>query len=85
MPENKTDLLNTTLSYVDAHDCPYANRLIDVDTRKSIGGYGLNLMSLQLFVDQLQTLHRGNVCPPTHAGPTSPTAEWADWVQDTQV
>ena len=82
---SRSDLLETLHIFKEGHECPYAERVLSTDRLKSIGGAGLATHQLNHYVTELGRLHIDDTCPPTHTSPSSPTYEWAEWVDDTRV
>lgn len=82
MPLPSRDLLVKPLvEAVDDHECAYAQRVLDVNARRS---YGIAAYQLISFVDQVLVLHQDSSCPPTHID-GSPTKAWSDLVRDTRL
>lgn len=77
-------LLNDTRALVAEHSCPYAEQLLEAERHRQIGSSGINLAILSSLSNELNKIHAGGDCPPTHVG-TGPTTEWAEWVKDTQI
>jgi hypothetical protein len=74
-------LVKPLVKAVAEHECLYAQRVLDVDTRRS---YGIAAYQLVSFADQVIALHQDGSCPPTHID-GSPTKAWSDLVRDTRI
>lgn len=74
--QTRESILSKAEEITSNHECPYKTRLDRVRTSL------ISITHLSILVDDLQQIHEGDVCPPTHLG-TSPTALWSDWVEDT--
>lgn len=75
-------LITTAETFVQDHDCTYANYLMTVDRR--MGSTGIRTVFLQGHGEELERIHADNTCPPTHVD-TSPTLAWSDWTKDLKV
>lgn len=74
------DQLTTPLiKMVNDHECPYAERVLTLDTQRQYGFVAYELSSL---TQQITALHDAE-CPPTHVD-GSPTKGWSDFVRDTR-
>lgn len=82
MKTNET-FLGAVKAMADDHECPYAEQLLREDERQRIGASGIRSAILASLVSELEGLHAGGDCPPTHVG-AGPTTEWANWVKDVQ-
>lgn len=72
-----TLLEQQSLQRMPEHYCPYVNEI----TRRQTGGIAIAAYKLKALMEKAVDLHKDGICPPTHTSPTSPTREWADWVQ----
>lgn len=62
------------------HDCTYENRLEWY--RRNMGCRGI--ASANTVQRQIESIHAGGVCPPTHVG-MGPTKEWEDIIDSTRI
>lgn len=83
MVKTRESLLDTATALEADHDCPYAERLLNVDRQQQIGSSGIRLATLASLLTELEEMHSSGNCPPTHVG-AGPTNEWANWVKDVQ-
>lgn len=81
---SRTELTEVVDRYIEDHNCNYAKRLRESEAHRQLGSYGLSIYTYAAYATELVNLHENDTpCPPTHVN-TSPTKEWADWVDQTR-